>query len=754
MNRLRIFAPAVAICLLIAVKVFGQTQRSTDGRSPDAIRPAPGSVEQVSHGGNSTVASDPQAIVPRLMKFSGVLHDATGKPLTGTVDVTFSLYNSEVGGDALWFETQSLQADELGRYTALLGTMHADGLPMDLFASGEVRWLGAQVGQEAEQQPRVLLVSVPYALKAGDAETLGGKPASAYMLSDSQDVKTSVIATTSSTGTATKGGRRNNRGKSLMANTSPLAACAGVTSDGSAVTSSIALFTNPCNIQSSAISQSGNNIGIGTTPTVKLHVADDVNPIQFAVQSSNGNGANIALNNTSTIGGAKYIRSLGGNLQVINNAYSAALITIQDNGNVGIGTTVPSVKLHVADDVNPFQVVVQSASVGGAALYLDNTGSLNGGKFIRSLGGNLQVLNSAYSAALMTIQDGGDVGIGTTTPAALLDVAGPINAKSETLSGNTAGGTQVLNVIQNGAGTGLSVLQNSSGGTSATIIAPSDGTAVMAQGGTAMNASTDSTTGTAILAAANATSGNTVGLNALVKSSGGSAIQANAIATTGSTYGVQATIHSPLGTAVFGYAPETTGSVSGVAAYVESTSAVAGTYQNHGGGTILAGFGSGTTPVFRLDGTGKGFFDGGTQIGGADFAESVAVLGERSKYSPGDLLVIDSSGRRRLALTRTAYSTHVAGIYSTKPGVLATPHNMDNAQLMEEVALAVVGIVPCKVTALNGPIHVGDLLVSSSIPGYAMKGTNRRLMLGAVVGKAMEPLTKGTGVIQVLVTLQ
>jgi hypothetical protein len=58
------------------------------------------------------------------------------------------------------------------------------------------------------------------------------------------------------------------------------------------------------------------------------------------------------------------------------------------------------------------------------------------------------------------------------------------------------------------------------------------------------------------------------------------------------------------------------------------------------------------------------------------------------------------------------------------------------------------------VTAENGPIAPGDLLVTSSIPGYAMRGTNRRRMLGAVVGKALEPLREGKGVIQVLVTLQ
>ena len=71
-----------------------------------------------------------------------------------------------------------------------------------------------------------------------------------------------------------------------------------------------------------------------------------------------------------------------------------------------------------------------------------------------------------------------------------------------------------------------------------------------------------------------------------------------------------------------------------------------------------------------------------------------------------------------------------------------------------DVPLAVVGVVPCKVTAENGAIEAGDLLVTSSKQGYAMKGTDRRKMMGAVLGKALEPLPRGTGVVQVLVTLQ
>jgi hypothetical protein len=179
-----------------------------------------------------------------------------------------------------------------------------------------------------------------------------------------------------------------------------------------------------------------------------------------------------------------------------------------------------------------------------------------------------------------------------------------------------------------------------------------------------------------------------------------------------------------------------------------------GVVVNVSNGNIYLGMTNGVHK-FRVDVNGKVYADGGSVTSGADFAESVAVRGSRSKYEPGDLLAIDTVGPRRLVLARTPYSTLVAGIYSTKPGVLATPHDIDDPRpTTTEVPLAVMGIVPCKATAENGPIRLGDLLVTSSRAGYAMRGTDRRKMLGAVVGKALQPLANGTGVIQVLVTLQ
>lgn len=156
----------------------------------------------------------------------------------------------------------------------------------------------------------------------------------------------------------------------------------------------------------------------------------------------------------------------------------------------------------------------------------------------------------------------------------------------------------------------------------------------------------------------------------------------------------------------------------------------------------------------RIDSTGRGFFDGGTQVGGADFAESVSAAGGRTGYEPGDVLVIDTASNRQFALSTTPYSTLVSGIYSTKPGVVGSSHRSEDPKLAAEVPMAMVGIVPCKVSAENGPISRGDLLVSSSTPGYAMRGTDTSKLAGAVVGKALQPLAGGKGKIEVLVTLR
>jgi hypothetical protein len=133
----------------------------------------------VTQTASSTAPSIPAAAVPQLIEFSGTLLDRENRAMTGPVGVTFALYAEHTGGAALWMETQNVHPGTVGNYTVLLGAASKDGVPEELFAKGEARWLGIQVEQQVEQ-PRILLVSVPYALKAGDAQTLGGLPPSAF----------------------------------------------------------------------------------------------------------------------------------------------------------------------------------------------------------------------------------------------------------------------------------------------------------------------------------------------------------------------------------------------------------------------------------------------------------------------------------------------------------------------------------------------------------------------------------------------
>jgi hypothetical protein len=139
---------------------------------------------------------------------------------------------------------------------------------------------------------------------------------------------------------------------------------------------------------------------------------------------------------------------------------------------------------------------------------------------------------------------------------------------------------------------------------------------------------------------------------------------------------------------------------------------------------------------------------------GGDYAESVDVSGDRAEYEPGDVLVVDRKAEGRFLKSSQPYSTAVMGIYSTRPGVVGRRQKSDRSHMAEEVPMAMIGVVPTKVTDEGGPIEPGDLLVTSSKPGYAMKGTDHSQMMGAIIGKALGHLDSGTGLIEVAVSLQ
>ena len=153
---------------------------------------------------------------------------------------------------------------------------------------------------------------------------------------------------------------------------------------------------------------------------------------------------------------------------------------------------------------------------------------------------------------------------------------------------------------------------------------------------------------------------------------------------------------------------------------------------------------------FRVTNDGTAYADGGWQ-GAADFAELIETEGLADRFEPGDVMVISQDKDRAVTASTDPYSTRLIGVYSTKPGFVGSVHPMQDRN-HNEIPVAITGIVPCKVTAENGPIQRGDLLTSSSLPGHAMKATNHRV--GTIIGKAMQSLENGTGKIEILIMPQ
>ncbi|KFF73906.1 hypothetical protein HX13_15220 [Chryseobacterium sp. P1-3] len=180
------------------------------------------------------------------------------------------------------------------------------------------------------------------------------------------------------------------------------------------------------------------------------------------------------------------------------------------------------------------------------------------------------------------------------------------------------------------------------------------------------------------------------------------------------------------------------------------------TVETHSNGSIAL-FKSGdpgTVNVARINSAGKGFFNGGTQNSGADVAEAFDVKGPVSAYEAGDILVISTSTDRTVEKSSKPYSNLVAGVYATKPGVLLTEEHID-ADLSGKVPMGVIGVIPTKVCLENGRIKRGDLLVTSSKAGIAMKANLRKVRIGQVIGKALQDYDqKETGKIQVLVNIK
>jgi hypothetical protein len=422
--------------------------------------------------------------IPHLVRFTGTFHPANGLPAGPTESATLSVYAEEQGGTPLWQETQNVPLDADGHYTAMLGATQNDGVPLDLFTASAPRWLGVMFNRIGEtEQPRVQLVSVPYAMRAADAETLGGQPASAYLLNPNA----------SPTGTANSGTTT-----SVSSSTAKLKAHNTFGNQNY-----IPYFTdNSGDLGNSVLYQSGSYVGIGTTsPVAPLEVRAAANEDLYVAQNQNlssgvtvfsVNDANSAVQPLEFAASQFYFA--GGYigigtatptapLDLEGVIPSAAMIVARYTGSssqaptslpmavrTARGTQSSPSAVQQGDFLGPYVTQAFDGSVFGSAgqiiYYADqNWTSSQHGSYLTFT----TVADGTTSATeRMRINNAGNVGIGTTTPAAQLDVAGNINFSG--LISYQGVPVQQFSSTSNNAATGISALASITTGTENTAV--------------------------------------------------------------------------------------------------------------------------------------------------------------------------------------------------------------------------------------------------------------------------------------------
>jgi hypothetical protein len=313
------------------------------------------------------------------------------------------VYRDQTGGAPLWQEIQNVAVDAEGRYSVLLGATKNDGMPLDLFTSGEPRWLGVQFNRLGEAEPpRVLLVSVPYALKASDAETLGGKPASAYLLAESP---ASATGSDSSPSTVSK--------KTSSASDTTIAPTPALTTPmkpraTTGTTGFIGVFTDAIDIGNSVMQQSNGSIGIGTVPGANAPTMPslDLRTTPFSQIGMGQTTDYLTFFSSDTFGPAIYwnpgkdLRFGKGGTGLYNAFGFSEQMRIQSStGNVGIGTQTPFSKLDVSGDLNMTGVLRYQGSPLLSLIPNSNGDNLSAG--ISALSSNAGWHNTAIGNGAM-----------------------------------------------------------------------------------------------------------------------------------------------------------------------------------------------------------------------------------------------------------------------------------------------------------------------------------------------------------------
>jgi hypothetical protein len=429
-----------------------------------------------------------------------------------------------------------------------------------------------------------------------------------------------------------------------------------------------------------------------------------------------------------------------------------------NTGNVGVGTSTPAFRLHVEGDSTTsdthfiqgyFKSTNPAAPYGGVGVDGQNQSHIRfllGGalKWQWRVGAgegldDLRAYNWALDADVLTLTNGGRVGVGTSSPLSRLHVDGGAALGTVRVSG---AGLAVMNFKDTAAPVNQKLYQwGSEGGVFRMTLLTDAENAYVQRNILVANSS------------GNVGIGNAAPAHTLDVVSGGQ--WAARFRKTDATHG------GVLVDAAAGYNPNVGLSTGGVIKWYMNSNVSAGDslqfWEATGAWprmtiTQAGNVGVGTAaPASKLHVAGDITVDGNINAKYQDVAEWVPST---QKLAAGTVVILDVERDNHVAASSTSYDTRVAGVISTQPGISLGEKGEG------KVLVATTGRVKVKVDATKGAIKVGDLLVTSGTPGVAMKSQPLDLggmpihRPGTIIGKALEPLAGGTGEILVLLSLQ
>jgi hypothetical protein len=301
--------------------------------------------------------------VPPLLPLSGVLLDGKGRPMVGLMTVTLAIYSEQHDGTPLWIEVQTIEADRTGHYFVTLGATDPSGVPpLELFSSGQARWLGVQP-QNQEELPRTLILSVPYALKAADADTLGGKPASAFLTAT-----TSHSSAGQPTNSSAAGSGDGVSAAAAAAVPSPTAPTFTATANPGPGFISQATSGPPFQVSSSALNVNLNADlvdGFHATAFPKLATANTFTATQTIGTGNLNLDPSTATTGNITKNGTRFLHNFGTNNTFLG--LDAGNLALTGVNNTGVGGSA----------LGAITTGGSNTAVGRAALNFNNTGSEN-----------------------------------------------------------------------------------------------------------------------------------------------------------------------------------------------------------------------------------------------------------------------------------------------------------------------------------------------------------------------------------------